>query len=239
MKKVCLLLCVSLLGFYNLTGVETSMSSCFLVPSDPLLKKQAVEVPEDEILSQQTQAIIDRMFEIAKGERTDTDKAVMVGLAAPQIGISKRIILVDIGVDSDRKELGQLTAYINPQILWKSTELEEGREGCYSVYKCLRGIVLRPKTIKIKAFDRQGNQVEQEFSGMTARIFQHEIDHLEGMCFPDQIEKQGKGTLQWVEDDEFSSYRENWREWPVKCSNELWEAMKTGKPYSPPDAQPG
>lgn len=213
--------------------------SFFLAPADPLLKQCAAEIPVHEILSQQTQSIIDRMFEIAKGERADTDKPVMVGLAAPQIGISKRIILVDIGVDSDRNELGQLTAYINPQIVWKSTELEEGREGCYSVNECLKGIVWRPKTIKIRAFDRQGKQVEQEFSGMTARIFQHEIDHLEGICFPERIGKQGNGTLQWVEEEDLTSYREQWRDWPVKCSWEIWEAMKAGKPYQTPIKEQG
>src|SRR5689334_3084831 len=77
---------------------ECSMiTPVFIPPGDFLLQMNSEEVPVDEILSEETQAIIDRMFDIAKGERIDTgEHPVMVGLAAPQIGIRKRIILVDI-----------------------------------------------------------------------------------------------------------------------------------------------
>ena len=139
------------------------------------------------------------MFDIARGERTDPEAKVMVGLAAPQIGISKRIILVDIGVDSDRKNLGELTAFINPEILWHSEELVDGREGCFSVDDRVVGVVPRSKSIKIRAYDREGNLVSLELADFTARIFQHETDHLNGIRFPDRVGEGGK--LQWVYDE--------------------------------------
>ena len=206
--------------------------SHFAKPSDVILNIQAEEIPLNEIKSTEVQEIIDRMFDIAKGERTDPEARSMVGLAAPQIGISKRIILVDIGVDSERRDLGKLTAFINPEIVWYSEELVEGREGCFSVDERVAGIVQRSKSIKIKAYDRDGNIVLQEFSDFTARIFQHEIDHLQGIRFPDRIGEQGK--LQWVKDAEYPEYRKNWQNWPHKCPWDVWQAMKLGETYESP-----
>ncbi len=208
-------------------------TSVFTPPGDILLQTDSAEVPFDEILSGETQAIIDRMFEVARGERNDTgENRVMVGLAAPQIGICKRIVLVDTGVDSERKELGTLMAFINPEITWYSDEVVEGREGCYSVDSRVVGIVPRAQAIRIKALDRQGVPVDAEFSGFTARIFQHEVDHLNGIRFPDRVGSEGK--LHWVEDSEYSKYKENCANWNCQCPWNLWVAMKDGNPYSPP-----
>ena len=201
----------------------------FLDPCDPFLSIRAHEVPVGEITSPEIQGLIDQMFAIAKGEREDLQKKVAIGLAAPQIGVSKRIILVDVGVDKDRKKMGELRVYINPQIVWKSNELEEGRESCYSVDHRLSGIVWRPKSIVLNALDRDGKAITQEFTGFTARIFQHEIDHLDGNLFPDRIGKDG--ILHWVLEEEFPEYRKTWQSWPVKCPWEVWLAMKEGKPF--------
>ena len=210
--------------------------SIFTPPGDALLTRRAQEVPPEDILSDETRAIIDQMIEVAGGERADIGKRVMVGLAAPQIGISKRIILVDVGIDSSRKNFGELKIYINPEITWYSEEKEEGREGCFSVDSHVCGVVPRSSAIKISAFDRQGNPVEAEFSGFTARIFQHEIDHLNGIRFPDRVGPAGK--LHWVEANEYPDYREHWAIWGNTCPWDLWEAMKTGKPYASPTKVP-
>lgn len=205
---------------------------CFLSPSSSLLNKKAEEVGIDEIGSSEIQGLIDEMFAIAKGERSDIEKAVMVGLAAPQIGVSKRIILVDVGVDATRKNLGSLVAYINPEIVWLSKEREEGREGCFSVDNRVGGIVSRPFRIRIKAFDRHGKAITDELSGFTARIFQHELDHLNGIRFPERVGKEG--ILHWVETEEFPTYRLNWKVWQKKCPWDTWLAMKEGRPYAAP-----
>jgi peptide deformylase len=205
----------------------------FTPPGDVLLQMRAEEVSASEILSEETQSIIDQMFLIARGERDESgEQPVMVGLAAPQIGYSKRIILVDVGVNDSKRELGSLIAYINPEITWYSEEIVEGREGCYSVDSRVIGLVPRSEKIRLKALDRNGLPISEEFSGLTAAIFQHEIDHLNGIRFPDRVGSEG--TLQWVEEDEYAAYRENWKNWSCKCPWDTWVAMKSGEPYEAP-----
>lgn len=206
--------------------------SIFIRPEDSFLNMSVAEISVEEIRDGDTQAIIDYMIEVACGQRGDTDKGVMVGLAAPQIGIGKPIILVDMGVDADRKDLGQLQAFINPRIVWHSVEQEEGREGCYSVDRRVAGIVSRPVKIKFTALDRHANPIEAEITGFTARIFQHEVDHLRGIRFPDIVGPEG--VLQWVEEDKYSEYKGEWRNWPVRCPWDVWQKMKEGQPYAEP-----
>jgi peptide deformylase len=82
----------------------------------------ADEVNVQKITSTEIQSIIDRMLQIARGERSDPNATVMVGLAAPQIGIMKRIILVDTGFNTETRELGNLEVFVNPEIIWASNE---------------------------------------------------------------------------------------------------------------------
>ncbi len=99
-----------------------------------------------------------------------------VGLAAPQIGVSKRIIVVDPG--------DNLFEMINPEIIDKEGE-ELGTEGCLSVPN-VRGVVPRALNIKVRGLNRRGEEYEVEASGLLARVFQHEIDHLDGVLFIDK-----------------------------------------------------
>lgn len=202
-------------------------TSIFTPPGDKSLRMDAQAVPLDRILSEEIQTVIDRMIDVATGQRDNTgQKRVMVGLAAPQIGIDKRIILVDMGVDSQKTALGILEAYINPEITWYSDEMVEDREGCYSVDSRVAGAVLRADRIRIRALTRQGVPITAELSGYTARIFQHEVDHLNGIRFPDRIGANGK--LHWVEEHEYVGYRNNYQNWARKCPWETWLAMKEG-----------
>lgn len=104
------------------------------------------------------------------------------------------------------------------------------REGCFSVDTHVCGVVPRAKWIKIEAYDRDGNRVEEEYFDYTARIFQHEIDHLDGKRFPDRVGQSGK--LHWVEEHEYPVYRVNWGTWSNDVPWEDWIAMKEGRPYS-------
>jgi peptide deformylase len=204
----------------------------FTPPGDESLQRIAIEVPVDQIGSAQVQSTIDKMLRIAKGERgNDPDKRVMVGLAAPQIGINKRIILVDMDID-EKKEPGNLKAFINPKITWTSQETVGGFEGCFSVDSHVVGVVPRSVRIKIEAYDRNGQIINAEFSDYTARIFQHEVDHLDGIRFPDRVGPDGR--IDWVEESRSPEYYNNWTEWDCHCSWQLWLDMKAGKPYSPP-----
>ena len=196
----------------------------FVAPDDPVLIKIAKAIDIAKIHSAQTQELVERMLSVAYGEQKDRNKPLLVGLAAPQIGISKRIILVDVAAKG-RGEVGDLRVYINPEITWKSEEESEWYEGCYSTDRVC-GIVSRPTKIKIKAFTREGKSIEEQHDGYTARIFQHEIDHLNGIEFVSHIADDDK--LHWVEEEEFPEYRNNegWRNWSKKCPRGKWERIK-------------
>ncbi|TDO10861.1 peptide deformylase [Bacillus subtilis] len=104
-----------------------------------------------------------------------------VGLAAPQIGILKRVAVVDIGDDSDRIDL------VNPEILEKSGE-QTGIEGCLS-FPGVYGDVTRADYVKVRALNRQGKPFILEARGFLARAVQHEMDHLDGVLFTSKISK--------------------------------------------------
>jgi peptide deformylase len=196
----------------------------FSAPDDPILIKVAQAIPADKITSSETQKLIGKMLKFAYPEQGDWKKPVLVGLAAPQVKISKRIILVDIKADGHGK-VGDLRVYINPEIIWNSKEEVEWYEGCFSTDRVC-GVVSRPKSVKISAFTQEGKRIEEKYSGYVARIFQHEIDHLNGKEFTTHITDDEK--LHWVEDNEFPEYRnkEGWRNWPNKCPREKWEKIK-------------
>lgn len=204
--------------------------SLFLAPTDPQLNEKAYDVCPCHILSEETQEIIDTMYKIALGETEDANRAILVGLSAPQIGIQKRIILVDLAATGVftaeiHPPPPQMKEFINPEILWKSETTTIWREGCFSTDR-ICGLVPRSTDILVRAYDRQGNIFTQEFTGYTARIFQHEIDHLDGIRFPERI--QNENDLHWVESSEVPEYRIHWASWEKKCPRIDWERMKNG-----------
>jgi len=202
----------------------TAYRNGFASPTDSILIKIAEKIPKKEITSSKTQRIIEKMLRFAYPEQGDRKKPVLVGLAAPQVKISKRIILVDVGADGHGK-VSDLRVFVNPEIVWRSKEKEEWYEGCFST-DGVCGIVSRSKFIKVGAYTRDGNKIEKKFIGYVARIFQHEIDHLNGIEFVKHITDDDK--LHWVEDNEFPLYRdkETWRTWPVKCPRKRWNKIK-------------
>ena len=107
-------------------------------------------------------------------------EAMGVGLAAPQVGILKRIVTIDIGEGP--------IVLINPEILETSGE-QTGEEGCLSV-PGKAGLVTRPNYVKVKAMDRQGKECIYEGEGLLARAFCHEIDHLDGRLFIDIMKEE-------------------------------------------------
>jgi peptide deformylase len=195
----------------------------FLKPQDARLRVASAPVPVDNITAPETQANLERLFAIAQPEQADRSKPVLMGLAASQIGIPKRIILIDIAADG-HGGVGDLRAFINPVIMETSLDLLEWYEGCYSTGP-LCGIVKRPRTIVIQAYNTAGQPVNQHFTGYVARVFQHEIDHLDGHLFVDRITNDDH--LHHVETDEFPRYRdqEGWRTWPKKYPRHLWEQI--------------
>ena len=134
---------------------------------DDVLYKECKEVKKfDEKLG----ILLDDMYDTMK-------KANGVGLAAPQVGILKRAVVIDIG--EDRIEL------INPQII-ETSGLQTGTEGCLS-FPNVWGEVERPNYVKVKAFDRYGKEFELEGEELLARAICHECDHLDGIVFTSHV----------------------------------------------------
>lgn len=195
-------------------------------PTNPMLNCAADDVRLNEITTPTIQRIIDSMLELAAGKgKNIKDTRQMVGLAAPQIGVSKRIITIDITADGSNKAQ-TLQIFINPEIIKYSKETVLGREGCWSCGN-ICGIVERAYSETLQGFDRTGKQVKLELTGFVARIAQHEIDHLDGIRFPDRIPLDKPHRLHWVEPAEFDNYRKNWEHWSVTCPRARWDALKT------------
>ena len=105
-----------------------------------------------------------------------------IGLAAPQIGVTKRVAVIDVSNDANKP-----VVIINPEITWKSAEIESDNEGCLSI-PGIRGNVERPISITVESFDINGEKIVfDKITGIQARAFQHEMDHLDGVMFVDRL----------------------------------------------------
>lgn len=146
---------------------------------DPMLKSRSSEITEfDQALSEE----IERMFELMKD-------GLGVGLAAPQAGRLKRLLVFQTNADATPQEL------VNPEIEWLSEETEIATEGCLSIPRVVVDVE-RPLYARVRGTDRNGAEVLIEASGHEARVLQHEIDHLDGILILDRTEKkQRKGAM--------------------------------------------
>jgi len=104
-----------------------------------------------------------------------------IGLAATQVDVHERIIVIDTSEERD-----QLMVFINPELVWASPEKKAWREGCLSVPDFFDEVE-RPERLKIKALDREGNSFELEADGLLAVCLQHEMDHLQGKVFVEYL----------------------------------------------------
>jgi peptide deformylase len=138
---------------------------------DPVLREKAAPVEE---VTDEIRTLIADMFDTMYAEEG-------VGLAAPQVGVGSRVIVVD-----PRDEDIEPFALVNPGIVELGTELVRDEEGCLSI-PGLKEIVERPATVKVEALDREGRPVTIEAGGLVARILQHEVDHLDGILFVDRV----------------------------------------------------
>lgn len=213
-------------------SIERHITKTHLDMVDPLvyhelLNSVAGEIPIDNISSPEVQSVIDDMFDIANGKGHDEkDTRQVVGLAAPQVGISKRIVLIDLTASGANQEQN-LVAVVNPRISDLSEEKVDGREGCWSCGNVC-GNVERAKTVTLTGFDRDGNPVAYELSDFVARIAQHETDHLDGIRFPDRIPHDQPSRLHLVRPEEFEQYRSQWQNWEKLCGRTYWEEFKHG-----------
>jgi peptide deformylase len=146
-----------------------------LTAPDPRLK--AVSEPVAKV-DAEIRALIDDMIETMYG-------ADGIGLAAIQVGVPKRVLVMDIDQKDGKKNP---IAYVNPKILWASEEMATFEEGCLSVPE-IWDEVERPAKIRAEYLDRDGKRHEIEAEGLLATCLQHEMDHLEGVLFLDHLSK--------------------------------------------------
>ena len=130
------------------------------------------------------QTLIDNMIETMRA-------APGVGLAAPQVGVSERVIVVEYGDEEDETVPKKLYALVNPELKAISQETEVGVEGCLSVPGLL-GEVERSLAVTVKGLNRRGQPMRIKAKGWLARIIQHEIDHLNGVVFTNRATKVWK-----------------------------------------------
>lgn len=155
-----------------------------VVYGDPVLRQRAKDVEKGTDLK----PLIQDMFETMYG-------AQGVGLAAPQIGKSIRLFVVDGSVIEDDETLADFKkAFINPEMLEELGEEWEYEEGCLSIPN-IRENVSRSQKLRIRYFDEDWNQHEEEYTGIKARIIQHEYDHIEGKLFIDYLTPLKKRLL--------------------------------------------
>jgi len=148
---------------------------------DPVLRKRARPVSR---MTPDIHALIEHMLVTMR-------KAQGIGLAAPQVGVLLRVIIIEAPEHPVR-------VIINPQILERSSEQVVGMEGCLSL-PGLYGDVRRPEVIVLRGLNKHGKPIRLQLKGVEARIAQHEVDHLDGILFTDRVIPE---TLHWDVPDE-------------------------------------
>ena len=164
---------------------------------EPVLRRKARTITT---FDKNLQTLIDDMIETMR-------EAPGVGLAAPQVNVSERLIVVEYAEEQEEEAEGQpekpkkLFVLINPEIVKRSAETLMGVEGCLSIPN-LVGEVERHAVIQVKGLNRHGKPTKVKAEGWLARIFQHEIDHLNGILFPN------RATRVWQPQDEVEPEQE-------------------------------
>ena len=152
------------------------------VYGDPVLRKEAEKITNfDGELRKLANRMVETMY-----------AAPGIGLAAPQVGVSKRLIVVDISHEGQKDRLYKV---VNPEIVMVSDDTDKAEEGCLSIPGIYESVV-RPVAAKIKGQDLEGQEISIDAEGLLARCFLHEIDHLNGVLFVDRIVAFRKKLIQ-------------------------------------------
>ncbi len=160
------------------------------VLGDPILRQATTPVTT---ITDELQRLIDNMFDTMYHARG-------IGLAAPQVGRTARLAVVDLGDDP--------FVIINPEIVLSSSGKAKGEEGCLSIPD-IYADVERPRDVTVRALDRHGKEFERDATGLLARCLQHEIDHLDGKLFLDYLSvlKRTAALAKWkLSSDDFPGY---------------------------------
>jgi peptide deformylase len=200
------------------SGIETLVKLQIVQAGDPVLRQSARPLTQAEIVSREIRALIESMRECMYD-------APGVGLAAPQVGLSLQLAVIedraeyhkDVAIEHLRERERRPVPFqviINPVISVAGAEKVEFFEGCLSV-SGFTAIVARARTLRVDCLNELGEQTVIEASGWHARILQHEIDHLQGTLYIDRMHSRSFSTM------------ENWtRNWKGKPANEIRAAMQ-------------
>ena len=142
---------------------------------DPVLRRKAAPV----------EAVDDEVRELLEDMLETMYDAPGVGLAAPQVGVSKRVVVMDCGEDEEEPRPIRM---VNPEITWRSEEMVTREEGCLSIPDH-HGDVSRPGEVTVRYLDENGKEREMTADGLLATCVQHEIDHLDGVLFIDHLSR--------------------------------------------------
>lgn len=151
---------------------------------DPILKKVAKDITKEEI---DIKKVSEDMFDTMKN-------AHGVGLAAPQVGLNIRVFVIDTSVFEDEEIPSIKKVFVNPVIEEEWGEDWPYEEGCLSI-PGVRADVFRASDLRIRYFDTDWKEHTEHFNGMTARVIQHEYDHIEGILFTDHLSPIKKRLL--------------------------------------------
>jgi peptide deformylase len=151
----------------------------------PSLRAENAEITQEELDDGSIAKIAKEMFLVMYA-------AEGVGLAAPQVGINKRLMVYNESGDS--KKWLQEIVMVNPKIVEFSNGKDVENEGCLS-FPDMRGEVERPKWIKVEALNLKGRKIKKKFKGWESRIFQHEYDHLDGVVYVDRLTEEGRAEV--------------------------------------------
>jgi peptide deformylase len=164
----------------------------------PALRAQNAKVTEEDLKDGSMAQLAKEMFLLMYA-------ADGVGLAAPQVGVNKRLMVYNQSGDSKRW-LDEIVM-VNPEIVEFSESKDMENEGCLS-FPDMRGDVERSKWIKVEAMTLKGRSMKKKFNGWEARIFQHEYDHLDGVVYIDRMTEEGRGEAQPALDDMIRDFGE-------------------------------
>jgi peptide deformylase len=159
---------------------------------EPVLRQEAEEV---ESFDDDLRGLVRDMFETMY-------HAEGIGLAAPQVGVSKRVLVVDLRREDEPEAR---VALVNPVVAWASDEVDKEPEGCLSI-PGLEDVVVRPWAVRVEGFDPKGQPVTIEADELFSRALQHEIDHLNGVLFLDHLSplKRRMALKKWKKSQEES-----------------------------------
>mgnify|MGYP002639818594 CR=1 FL=1 len=166
-----------------------------IYPDPRLRKKNAPVTAFDERLATDVREMFDTMYATSG-----------VGLAAPQVGLNIRLLVYNPSGKAEHPE--EEVVLCNPKMVFKSKDTESGEEGCLS-FPDVNGQVVRPLVVKIEAQNLQGETFELELEDWDARIFQHELDHLDGILFIDRMTPVSKSQAKPALEDLIYDYKQS------------------------------